>query len=93
MDLKIIAMAIALLVQAAGIVWWASTLQSEVRHNNYQIAMMAKDVEKHSSFVRDWPIGRLGRLPDDVDQSLRIGWLEQQVEQLNTKIFRMNGAD
>ena len=40
MDAKIVAMAIALLVQLGGIVWWASNLQSSVQHNNYQIQMM-----------------------------------------------------
>ena len=53
---------------------------------------MSRDVEKHSSFVRDWPIGKLGRLPDDVDQSLRIAWLERQVEKLTKRIFEMNGG-
>ena len=91
MDAKFIAFSAGLLIQAGGIVWWASTLQAAVRHNNYQIKMMARDVDKHSGFVRDWPIGKLGRLPDDVDQSLRIEWLERQVDQLNSRIFRMNG--
>lgn len=92
MDTKILTFSIALLLQAGGIVWWASTLQAAVRHNNYQIKMMSRDVEKHSSFVRDWPIGKLGRLPDDVDQSLRIAWLERQVEKLTKRIFEMNGG-
>jgi hypothetical protein len=92
MDIKFITIGIALLIQAGGIVWWASSLQASVRHNLFQIQMLEKDVAMHSAFVRDWPIGKLGRLPDDVDQSLRITWLERQMEQLNKEIFHMNGG-
>ena len=56
MDNKfLIGMGITLLIQAAGIVWWASTLQSSVQHNDFQIQMMSKDVDKISSFVELWP--------------------------------------
>ena len=67
-----------LAVQAGGIVWWASNLQSSVAHNNFQIQMMAKDVEKHSIFVSDWPAGKWGSgsLPSDVRQDLKIGMLD-----------------
>ena len=95
MDAKIVAMAIALLVQLGGIVWWASNLQSSVQHNNYQIQMMSKDVDKHAIFVRDWPSGKYctGELPSDTRQDLKISALEKQVEQLMKKIYLMNGGD
>ena len=51
---------VGLAVQAAGIVWWASNLQSEVQHNDFQIQMIAKDVEKNSSFTELWPAGKWG---------------------------------
>ena len=44
MDTKtILSLGIGLVVQAAGIVWWASKLQSEVQHNDFQIQMIAKE--------------------------------------------------
>ena len=94
MDAKIVAMAIALLVQLGGIVWWASNLQSSVQHNNYQIQMMSKDVDKHAIFVRDWPSGKYGtgELPSDTRQDLKISALEKQVEQLMKTIYLMNGG-
>ena len=66
----LIGIGITLLVQAAGIVWWASSLQSAVQHNDFQIKMMSKDVDKNSSFVELWPAGKLGSgsLPSDVKQ-------------------------
>ena len=30
----------AILLQAGGIIWWASALSAKVSHNNYQIQMM-----------------------------------------------------
>ena len=91
-DLKIITFAIALFVQAAGIVWWASTLSSQVQHNDFQIQMLAKDVEKNSSFVELWPAGKWGSgsLPSDGRQDLKIASLEMDVDKLNSKIYNGN---
>jgi len=79
-----------LALQAGGIVWWASSLQSEVRHNDFQIQMMARDVEKHAVFVRDWPSGKYGSgsLPDDVKQNLKLEALEKQVEKLTEDLYK-----
>ena len=92
MDTKFLAIGIGLLLQAGGIVWWASNLQGSVQHNNYQIQMMSKDVEKHAIFVRDWPSGKYGsgELPSDTRQDLKIADLEKQVEKVMTKLY--NGS-
>tara|TARA_R110002020_G_scaffold103567_4_gene242438 strand:- start:4959 stop:5243 length:285 start_codon:yes stop_codon:yes gene_type:complete len=90
MDNKfIITVGVALLVQAAGIVWWASSLQSSVQHNDFQIQMMSKDVDKNSSFVELWPAGKWGSgsLPSDVKQDLKIERLEMQVNKLTDKMY------
>ena len=90
MDTKfIVSLGVGLAVQAAGIVWWASDLQSKVAHNDFQIQMLAKDVEKHAIFVRDWPAGKWGSgsLPDDVMHNPRIGELEQEVDQIMSKLY------
>ena len=80
---------IGLAIQAAGIVWWASSLQSAVQHNDFQIKMMSKDVDKNSSFVELWPAGKWGSgsLPSDVKQDLKIERLEMQVGKLTDKIY------
>ena len=78
-----------LAIQAGGIVWWASKLQSDVQHNDFQIQMIGKDVEKHAIFVRDWPAGKWGSgsLPDDVKQNLKISMLELDVEKIMEKLY------
>ena len=89
-DVKFItSLAIGLAIQAAGIVWWASSLHSSVQHNNFQIQMLAKDVEKHTIFVRDWPAGKWGSgsLPDDVKQNLKIGMLENDMDKVLSKLY------
>ena len=85
----LIGIGITLLVQAAGIVWWASSLQSAVQHNDFQIKMMSKDVDKNSSFVELWPAGKWGSgsLPSDVKQDLKIERLEMLVGNLTDKIY------
>lgn len=88
MDSKFTAIAAALLVQAGGIVWWASSLQAKVQHNDFQIKMMNKDVEHNSKFVLEWPAGAWlsGELPSDTRQDLKIAVLEKQVEQLYSDV-------
>ena len=85
----LIGIGITRLVQAAGIVWWASSLQSAVQHNDFQIQMMNKDVEKNNSFRSLWPSGKWGSgsLPSDVKQDLKIERLEMQVDKITDKIY------
>jgi hypothetical protein len=87
-----IAIGVSLIVQAAGIVWWASSLQSSVQHNDFQIQMMARDVSKNASFVELWPAGKWGSgsLPSDVKQDLKIENLESQVSKIINKIYNGN---
>ena len=90
MDSKFVVSLVAgLAIQAGGIVWWASNLQSSVQHNDFQIQMMAKDVEKHSIFVSDWPAGKWGSgsLPSDVRQDLKIGMLESDMDKVLSNLY------
>jgi len=85
----LISLGVGLAIQAAGIVWWASNLQSSVQHNDFQIQMLSKDVEKNSSFTELWPAGKWGSgsLPDDVKQNLKIEDLEKQMDKVMSKLY------
>ena len=85
-----IGLLLALAAQAAGIVWWASNLNSQVQHRGFQIQMMGRDVAKNSDFVEKWPAGKWGSgsLPDDVRQNLKIEALEGQVEKLTEDLYK-----
>ena len=80
---------LTLALQAAAIVWWASKLQSSVQHNDYQLQLLKNDTEKHAIFVRDWPVGKLGALPDDVRQNLFIEELIKRVEKLYDDLYTL----
>jgi len=83
---------VALAVQAAGIVWWASNLQSSIQHNDFQIQMVLKDVQKNSKFVELWPAGKWGsgELPSDTKQDLYISELQKKVEKLYDELYKIN---
>jgi len=85
-----LALYVGLAIQAAGIVWWASNLSSQVQHNDFQIQMMGRDVEKNSQFVELWPAGRWGSgsLPDDVRQNMMLESLEKRVEKLTEDLYK-----
>ena len=90
MDSKfLISLLTGLAIQAGGIVWWASKLNSQVQHNDFQIQMMAKDVEENTIFTRDWPAGKWGSgsLPSDVKQDLKIGMLETDMDKVLSKLY------
>tara|TARA_R110000796_G_C14463644_1_gene424768 strand:+ start:551 stop:838 length:288 start_codon:yes stop_codon:yes gene_type:complete len=88
----VITLSAGLIIQAAGIVWWASSLQGEVRHNDFQIQIMSRDVDEAISFVKLWPAGKWGSgsLPSDVKQDLKIERLEMQVSKIMDKVY--NGS-
>ena len=94
MDSKFITIAAALMLQAGGVIWWASTLQGQVRHNGYQIQILQRSVEKNSDFVEKWPAGKWGsgELPSDTRQDLKIAALEKMVEKMMARIYEMNGG-
>ena len=85
----LISLGVGLAVQAAGIIWWASNLQSSVQHNDFQIQMIAKDVDKKSEFGELWPAGKWGSgsLPSDVRQDLKIGMLELDMDKVMSKLY------
>ena len=90
MDTKfIVSLCVGLVIQAGGIVWWASSLSSQVQHNDFQIQMMAQEVEENTIFPRDWPAGKWGRgsLPSDVKQDLKIGMLEADMDKVLSKLY------
>ena len=78
-------------LQAAAIVWWASNLSSQVQHNDFQIQMLKKDVEKNSSFTELWPAGKWGsgELPSDTKQDLFIEEIIKRVEKLYDDLYTL----
>ena len=89
----LISLGIGLAIQAAGIVWWASNLNSSVQHNDFQIQMLERTVAKNAEFTELWPAGRWGSgsLPDDVRQNLKLEALEKQMDKVMSKLYNGDG--
>ena len=90
MDCKfIITLGVGLFVQAAGVIWWLAGLQASVQHNDFQIQMIAKDVNENSEFVKLWPAGKWGSgsLPSDVRQDFKIGMLDMDMDKVMSKLY------
>ena len=51
----IITLCIGLAIQLGGAIWWLAGLSANVQHNDFQIQMIEKDVNKNSNFVELWP--------------------------------------
>jgi hypothetical protein len=85
----IITLCVGLAIQLGGAIWWLAGLSANVQHNDFQIQMLEKDVNKNSDFVELWPAGKWGSgsLPSDVRQDLKIGQLEMQVKKLTEKLY------
>ena len=47
---------------------------------------MMTEVGANSEFRVKWPRGELGSLPDDAEQNLRLGYLEEQAKTYGTQI-------
>lgn len=93
MDSKfLISLGVALLIQAGGIVWWASTLSSQITHFQYQLDEIRPDVSEAIRFTKEWPRGAwLGgaALPDDERQNMRLDFAEREIKNLEGEIEKI----
>ena len=89
LDLKLITIVIAIVVQAGAGLWYIASVDSRVNHNNYQIQMLKPDVEEAISFTKLWPAGKWGsgELPSDTWQDLKILTLEKHVDKIMSKLY------
>lgn len=89
LDLKLITIVIAIVVQAGAGLWYIASVDSRVNHNNYQIQMLKPDVEEAISFTKLWPAGKWGsgELPSDTRQDLKILTLEKHVDKIMSKLY------
>ena len=75
------------LVASVGVGVWAYFGIIE-RLNNVETnyILMQSDVEKNSTFSRDWPLGRAGSLPQDSEQYMLIEFISKELTQLKHNI-------
>lgn len=76
---------------AVGVLGYAE-LNSRITTLEYQQTMQDMVIEENSHFVTNWPLGRLGALPDDLQQTSAIEALEKrqgELEEMRTTLNDM----
>jgi len=74
---------------AVGVLGYAE-LNSRITTLEYQQTMQDMVIEKNSHFVTNWPLGRLGALPDDLQQTSAIEALEKRQAELEEMRTTLN---
>ena len=77
---------ISLLVSVAVGVWAYFGIIERLNSIETNYILMQADVVKNSTFVRDWPLGKAGSLPQDSEQFMLIEYLSKELSQLKTAI-------
>lgn len=74
---------------AVGVLGYAE-LNSRITTLEYQKMMQDQVIEENSHFVTNWPLGRLGALPDDLQQTSAIESLEKRQAELEKMRVSLN---
>lgn len=86
LSIEIVTGVVALAIQAGVAVWWASNIQSTLKHVEHQVMKLDMNVEQNTEFRIKWPRGEMGALPDDVKQDSAITVLQAEVERLRQRV-------
>lgn len=60
-------------------------LERKETQNAVDMMLLRREVESNSHFSTNWPLGKIGSLPDDISQNMRLDYLERDVEVLKAK--------
>jgi len=74
-----------LVALAAGLVMATTayvTLNSRITTVEHGLEMSDRTIKDNASFVREWPLGLRGALPDDLIQNAKIMALEEKVQEI-----------
>jgi len=58
------------------------TLNSRITTVEHGLEMSDRTIKDNASFVREWPLGLRGALPDDLIQNAKIMALEEKVQEI-----------
>ena len=75
-----------LVALAAGIVMATTayvTLDTRITGVEHGHEMHAMQIQDNADFVREWPLGLRGALPDDLIQNAKIMALEEKIKEMN----------
>ena len=77
---------ISLIASVAVGVWAYFGIIERLNNIETNYILMQSDVEKNSTFSRDWPLGKAGSLPQDSEQFMLIEWLSSELSTLKRNL-------
>lgn len=83
LDVQSLVGMVAGIVSLAGI-WF--TLTAEISQLQLDVIRMKDDVDLNHEFRVKWPRGEMGALPDDAKQDLKIEYLQEEVDYLQSVV-------
>ena len=83
LDVQSLVGMVAGIISLAGI-WF--TLTAEISQLQLDVIRMKDDVDLNHEFRVKWPRGEMGALPDDAKQDLKIQYLQEEVDYLQTVV-------
>ncbi len=75
-----LAFAIKLCTALGAAVWGYSVVVNRISTLEMDVIRMKDEVHSNSEFRVKWPRGELGSLPDDAEQNLRLGYIEEHLK-------------
>ena len=86
------AFAIKVIIAVSTAVWGYSVIEHRISDVENEIVRMQSDVSQNREFRVKWPRGELGALPDDAEQNLRLGYIENQIKVLSEHVDGLRHA-
>ena len=85
-DLKTLIAIVMGLFSIAGVYF---TLLSEIKALEVSVMRMESELKMNSEFRVKWPRGKLGSLPDDAEQNLRLLYIEKNTNKYFSDVDEM----
>ena len=77
---------VQIIVVAGMAVWGYFGLTSRISQLEIDVLRMKDSVTMNSEFRVKWPLGQLGALPDDAEQNMRLGFIENDMVKLEDHV-------
>jgi len=86
---NLIALAVSLVMATAAYL----TLETRITSIEHDNSMQLKTIEANESFVRDWPLGLRGALPDDLMQNAQIKMQAEELKKVTDITRQINNLE
>ena len=75
-----------LIIISATAAWCYFNITSRISQLEIDVLRLKDDVELNNTFRVKWPLGELGSLPDDLEQNIRLKYIEADLKLLEERV-------